>query len=247
MLLQEKTWAEVESYLKTSTGIIMPIGSTEQHGPNGLLGTDALCAEVIGRGVGTATGALVAPTIHVGMAQHHMGFTGTMTLKPSTLINVIGDYVESLAKHGFTRFFFVNGHGGNMATIKTAFDELYTRLSLSKAGNEAGVRCRLRNWWESAPMAALSAEMYGDKEGTHATPSEVSVTQYAFPDAIKACPPLSPAPKPQAFHDAADFRRRFPDGRIGSDPSLSTPADGKRIFDAAVKDIAGDYKAFAAE
>jgi len=82
MLLQERTWAEVETYLKTSTGIIMPIGSTEQHGPNGLLGTDALCAEVLGRGVGQATGALVAPTIHVGMAQHHMGFTGTMTLKP---------------------------------------------------------------------------------------------------------------------------------------------------------------------
>ena len=96
-------------------------------------------------------------------------------------------------------------------------------------------------------MAALSNELWGDKEGTHATPSEVSVTQYAFPDAIKSSGALPPAPRPQAFHDAADFRRRFPDGRIGSDPSLSSPAAGKRIFDAAVKDIAGDYQAFVAE
>ena len=81
MQLQLATWAEVESYLKGSTGIVMPIGSTEQHGPNGLIGTDAICAEAIAEEIGNKTGALVAPTIAVGMAQHHMAFPGTMTLK----------------------------------------------------------------------------------------------------------------------------------------------------------------------
>ena len=52
MLLQHQTWQEVETYLGRSNGIIMPIGSTEQHGPNGLIGTDAICAEVIARAVG---------------------------------------------------------------------------------------------------------------------------------------------------------------------------------------------------
>jgi creatinine amidohydrolase len=47
MLLHLATWPEVESYLKTSSGIIIPIGSTEQHGPTGLIGTDAICAEAI--------------------------------------------------------------------------------------------------------------------------------------------------------------------------------------------------------
>ena len=61
MQLQLATWPEVEAYLETSTGIIVPIGSTEQHGPTGLIGTDALTAEVIGRRVGEETGALVAP------------------------------------------------------------------------------------------------------------------------------------------------------------------------------------------
>jgi len=66
MQLQLQTWQEIEAYLQTSRGIILPIGSTEQHGPNGLIGTDAICAEVIARGVGEAAGALVAPTISVG-------------------------------------------------------------------------------------------------------------------------------------------------------------------------------------
>jgi creatinine amidohydrolase/Fe(II)-dependent formamide hydrolase-like protein len=61
--LQLKTWTFVEDYLKTKTGIIIPIGSTEQHGPTGLIGTDALTAEMIGRGAGEKAGALGAPTI----------------------------------------------------------------------------------------------------------------------------------------------------------------------------------------
>ena len=63
MQLALSTWHEVEEYLRGSRGIIIPIGSTEQHGPTGLIGTDALTAEMIGRGVGEKVGALVAPTI----------------------------------------------------------------------------------------------------------------------------------------------------------------------------------------
>jgi len=247
MLLQLATWPEVEAYLATSRSVIVPIGSTEQHGPNGMIGTDALTADAIAKGVAEATGALVAPVIAVGMAQHHMAFAGSMTLRPSTLIAVVRDCVVSLARHGFERFFFINGHGGNIATVTAAFSEIYAEASLGAAGNRAGLKCVLRNWWENAAVRGLSKELYGNAEGGHATPSEVSVTWFLHPDAAKPMtldPPI--APHGGAFGDAHDYRRRFPDGRIGSNPGLSSVDAGKRIFDAAVEALTADYRSFAA-
>ncbi|PWC54186.1 creatininase family protein [Azospirillum sp. TSO22-1] len=247
MQLHLCTWAEVEAYLKTSKGIVMPIGSTEQHGPNGLVGTDAICAEVVAKAVGEATGALVGPTIAVGMAVHHMEFPGSMTLRPSTLIAVIQDYVLSLAEHGFERFFFVNGHGGNIASIRAAFYEVYAANRAQKGSNAPELRCALVNWWENEAVGRLSRELYAGAEGSHATPSEVALTQHAYPEAIKTAS-MSPQVAPSGgFHDARDFRRRYPDGRIGSDPSLARPEHGKRLLDAAAAAIADQYQKFVVE
>jgi creatinine amidohydrolase len=87
----------------------------------------------------------------------------------------------------------------------------------------------------------LAKELYGNAEGSHATPSEVAVTQFAYPDAIKSAP-LDPPVAPRGdFADAADYRRKFPDGRIGSNPGLATREAGRRLYDAAVAAIAKDY------
>lgn len=247
MQLQLQTWQEVEAYLQSSRGIIVPIGSTEQHGPIGLIGTDAICAEVVAKGVGDATGALVAPTIAVGMAQHHLGFAGSMTLRPSTLIAVLRDMVDSLARHGFERFYFLNGHGGNIATLAAAFSEIYASRSLGTSANTAPIKCRLKNWWQNHEVLQLAKELYGEAEGSHATPSEVALTQFAYPDAIKSVP-LDPPVAPRGeFADADDYRRKFPDGRIGSNPSLATPEAGRRLYDAAVAAIAKDYQSWIAD
>jgi creatinine amidohydrolase len=205
MQLQLQTWVEVEAYLRTSRGVILSIGSTEQHGPIGLIGTDAICAEVIARGVGEAAGALVAPTVAVGMAQHHLGFAGSVTLRPTTLIAVLRDIVESLAVHGFERFYFIDGHGGNIATVTAAFLEIYTARSLAAGANVRPVKCRLRNWWQNQAVQQLAKELYGGAEGSHATPSEVAVTQFAYPDAIKSVPLDPPAAPWGDFTDAADY------------------------------------------
>lgn len=242
MLLHLRRWSEVDDCLKTSRGIVMPIGSTEQHGPNGLIGTDAICAETIAKGVGEAAGALVAPTIAVGMAQHHLAFAGSMTLRPTTLIAVIKDYVASLAKHGFQRFYFVNGHGGNIATVTTAFSEIYADSALAPAGNDGSIKCRLKNWWQAPGVGALSRELYGEAEGSHATPSEVSLTWFVHPEAERHLA-MTPEIAPRGdFADADDYRRNFPDGRIGSNPNLASPAAGKRFHEVAVRELAADYK-----
>ena len=91
MILQQSTWSEVEGYLARSKGVIIPIGSTEQHGPNGPIGTDAICPEIVAMGVEAADDVLVAPTLAYGMAQHHLAFPGTVSLKPATLLLMLKD------------------------------------------------------------------------------------------------------------------------------------------------------------
>ncbi len=248
MLLQHLTWQEVETYLGRSNAVIMPLGSTEQHGPNGLIGTDAICAEVIARGVGETADALVGPTIGVGIAVHHMGFAGTMTVRPSTLIATMHDYVLSLARHGFRKFFFINGHGGNIATAQAAFSEIYAAFegAIGIRTNDE-LRCRLANWWDGKAMSDLTKEVFGDDEGSHATASEVSVTQYALPQTTKQTvldPPRAPTGR---FHGPADYRRRFPDGRIGSNPGFATPEKGQRFYDTAILELAKTYGNFVGE
>ncbi len=246
MELRFSTWQEVDAYLQSSKAIILPIGSTEQHGPNGLIGTDALCPESLAIALGEKTGALIAPTIAVGMAQHHLGFAGSITLLPSTLIAVIRDTVNSLTQHGFERFYFLNGHGGNVATASAAFSEIYSQSSMSTgASDRPEVRCKLVNWWEADGVMALSKELFGEADGSHATCGEVSLTQYAYPHSIKSAemdPPIAPT---GAFYDAADFRRKFPDGRIGSNPSLASPEAGEKLFNKALAGLEKSYLAFA--
>ena len=248
MELRFSTWQEVDRYLQDSRAIVLPIGSTEQHGPNGLIGTDALCPEALALELGKQTGALIAPTISVGMAQHHLAFAGSITLKPSTLILVIRDTLNSLMQHGFERFYFLNGHGGNIATVTAAFSEVYAQSSLGLQPEKYGnVRCRLRNWWEADGVMALSRELFGEADGSHATCGEVSLTQYAYPDSIKTAemdPPIAPN---GPIYDAADYRRRFPDGRIGSNPALANPEAGKALFDKALEGIKADYAKFATD
>jgi creatinine amidohydrolase len=227
MLLHQSTWPEIDAYLQRCKGIVIPIGSTEQHGPNGLLGTDAICPEVIATEAGAEAGYLVGPTFNVGMAQHHLGFSGSMTLRPSTMIAVINDWIESLARHGFERIYFFNGHGGNITTINAAFCEYYANWSL---GAEAcPIKLMQRNWWEMPGVINTCKRHFPNGEGSHATPSEVAVTQYAYPDAIKTVE-MSPRLAPDGnFTDAADYRETFPDGRIGSDPAQATPEAGADI------------------
>ena len=114
------------------------------------------------------------------------------------------------------------------------------------SGNAPAIKCRLKNWWQNREVGAIAKELYGEAEGSHATPSEVAITQFAYPDAIKSVP-LDPPIAPRGdFADAADYRRKFPDGRIGSNSALATPEAGRRLYEAAVAAISKDYLDFIA-
>ena len=136
------------------------------------------------------------------------------------------DHVVSLARHGFDRFFFVNGHGGNIATIGAAFAEIHSEVSMLARSAPRPLRCLSVNWWDGARVAELR-------------PGSSAPTRVATPPAAKSrsrsTPFLKPSRAPQfegrapafsGIHDADDYRRRYPDGRIGSLPSLAGPEHG---------------------
>jgi creatinine amidohydrolase/Fe(II)-dependent formamide hydrolase-like protein len=246
MILALSTWPEIEAWLSRCKTVVIPIGSNEQHGPTGLLGTDWLCPEIIAHEAHRRGGdILVAPTFNIGMAQHHLGFPGTISLRPSTFQAAICDWVESLKRHGFERIYFLNGHGGNIASIEAAFSEAYAKYSF--AAKSCPFMLKLRSWWQLPGIGSLCDEMFPTGHGSHATPSEIAITQSAYPDSIKKaiCAPQIAATGP--IRDALDYRARFPDGRIGSDPLQASPEKGAKLIASAAAALLQEFAEFSKE
>ncbi|MGZ3273769.1 MAG: creatininase family protein [Caulobacteraceae bacterium] len=247
MLLELSTWQEIEDYLKRSRTVVIPIGSNEQHGPTGLLGTDFLCPQIIARQASELAGErlLVGPTFAIGMAQHHLGFPGSISLRPSTFIAALQDWTRSLVGHGFERIYFLNGPGGNVATIEAAFSEIYAAASFDR--RRAGFMLKLRNWWDLKGVMPMANRLFPTGHGSHATPSEIAVTQWAYPDAIKAANYAPQVALTGPIREAADFRARYPDGRMGSDPGQATPEKGGELVAQSVKELIAEVEDFGRE
>lgn len=113
LILQEMSWMDVQDYLKTNDMVIIPLGSTEQHGPHLPLGTDSYIGLRVTEMISARTGVVVAPVLWSGYSVYHSGFPGTLNLKPETMEQVLFETAEMLIKYGFRRFMFANFHGGN--------------------------------------------------------------------------------------------------------------------------------------
>jgi len=122
MDLSEATWTDAAD--ADTRLALVPVGSTEQHGPHAPLGTDAYTAEAV-----TVAGAdrheretgerpVVAPAIPVGVAEEHRAFAGTLWVSPDTFRAYVRETAASLASHGFDRIVLVNGHGGNVDALR---------------------------------------------------------------------------------------------------------------------------------
>ncbi|OGK67776.1 creatinine amidohydrolase [Candidatus Roizmanbacteria bacterium RIFOXYB2_FULL_38_10] len=124
--LQELSWKDVETYLKKESIVIIPVGSTEEHGLAGPLGLDSYAAIALAEDVAKKTGVLVAPPLWYGDSSHHLGFAGTISLKTSTLVSVIEDMSESLARNGVKKILIINGHkSANLPAILSAVKNLH--------------------------------------------------------------------------------------------------------------------------
>jgi len=119
--LHELTWEEVATYLRTRDTILVPFGTTEQHGPAGPLGLDGYVAIALAEDAARKAGVLAAPPLWYGDSSHHLGFPGTISLRTETLMQVVYDVVRSLARHGFRRILLINGHKWtNLAALTSA-------------------------------------------------------------------------------------------------------------------------------
>lgn len=241
MRLELCTWLEVENYLKRSSAIMIPVGSHEQHGPIGLIGTDALCANEIALGAAAIANSLVAPPLHYTPAPFNLAFPGTISVSEETFEGLVSDIVTSLSSQGFNHLYFVNGHGANLAPLK--------RLS-DRFAAEGGCALRIRSWWDFDPVNELRTSYYGDWEGMHATPSEVAITQATHRIVESELADQPPRKLSSAFIQAhagdkhgpaEEHRRDFPDGRVGSHSALARPEHGKALIQAAAGSIAEDY------
>ncbi len=222
---------------------MLPVGSTEQHGPMGLIGTDALCAEAIAGSAAEKADAYVAPTICYTPAPFNAVFPGTISVSAATFSALFSEILAGLHVQGFDRVFVLNSHGANLAPMRAVAEEC-------PSGS-----VRIRSWWDYSPVNALRRKYYGDWEGMHATPSEVAITQ-----ALHRTVPPGDAIDPPRLLTADEIKERagdrhgsperhraeFPDGRVGSHSALARPEHGYSLLEAAAESVAGDYAKFAA-
>lgn len=119
--LAELSYVDIRAYLAVKDVVLIPIASTEQHGPHLPLWCDTITAIEVSRRVSEHLGVLHTPPIWTGYSPQHMHHPGegrgTITVRATTLLALVEDVARSLIHHGFNRLVFVNGHGSNVKVI----------------------------------------------------------------------------------------------------------------------------------
>ena len=164
MRLAKCTYGKVEEYLKKSDMIVIPVGSTENHGKHMPLGTDFLIPDKIIE----LFDVLVAPTIPYGATDTLMGFPGTISIGVDGLIMLLSKVTESLRRYGFRKFVILNGHGGNNKSIETVGMKLY----------KEGCLLADLNWW------SMVGELNPDWKGGHGGGEETAAVMGVDPSLV---------------------------------------------------------------
>lgn len=122
------TYVDIREYLKEKDTILVPMASLEQHGPHLPLYTDTITAVEVSKRVAEMIAVLHSPPVWMGYSPQHMyapgSGRGTITVRSSTLLNLIHDVARSLIHHGFNRIIFINGHGSNVKVIDPVLRKL---------------------------------------------------------------------------------------------------------------------------
>lgn len=253
VFLGQMTNPEVEAFLREHRTVLVPTGSTEQHGPHGPLLTDVLVPQEVARRIAGEVGALVAPPINYALSYPHVGFTGVVHVRIPTFMALVEDLCASLAAVGFRRIVFLNGHYDNTYAIAYACANARERMP-------AGAVAFPINYWDGM-SADEAGEFFGPTTGLHANRGETSAVLAINPDLVDMdaanaeMPPFpdvtSPAPVHTAFFFSApgSVHRASRSGTWG-DARESTPEFGERYLEvvsrATVRMLADIERTFEA-
>jgi creatinine amidohydrolase len=173
--LPHMTSPEVAALQTRSDMVIIPVASLEQHGDHLPIGTDFINGVERAKLIAQERDILVAPVLMVGQSPYHMGFSGTITLKAETIIQVHLEAVESLLQHGFKRFIIMNAHGGNRAISTLIVDQInQTTAGVAVSFGEA-----------VGPFMEPSSVTPSTVLDRHGGTSETSNSLYLMPDLVQ--------------------------------------------------------------
>jgi creatinine amidohydrolase len=244
LYLYEWTWAEVKDYLKKDSVMILPFGSTEQHGLHLPLGNDALVAIRLAEDAARATKTIVAPPCWYGWSPHHMAYPGTISIVPETLTRLLYEVLRSLIFHGFKRLIVINGHRkANLPPME---------IACSRIRNETGAYVTIADPFFLAETASREIRESPPGGIGHAEELETSHMMYIFPELVDIKKAVKNLPKKKKFHfmdpyveaDRAftpstleSFRQATKPSGVTGDPTLSTREKGRRLHKALVDNL----------
>ena len=220
MRLEDLNWMDVESYLQRDDRLILVTGATEQHGYLSLL-TDIKIPLALADAASQKTDVLVAPPLNFGCSPYFLAYPGTLSVRASTIMDVVEDLVRSAHQTGFRRMLVINGHGGNSPA----------RARLREVANSLpDVQLRWYDWWMSHSIEAVAQKH--DLKPTHANWLE------AFPFTIVSELPAEPKIPPKApdIMNAATARKLYGDGSFGG-PYQTSETVMQEVFAAALADV----------
>ncbi|MBN9502584.1 MAG: creatininase family protein [Armatimonadetes bacterium] len=239
MKLAEMTWPEVE-LLSRDIVVVIPTGSLEQHGPHLPLFTDSILATAVSEAVEARLGEkmLLTPTLWLGASGHHLKFAGTLSAKMQAYLGAVESVVESLIPHGFSKFFIVNGHGGNSEPNGVAM-----RMLKEKYPNRQFGHSGYYTFAEEASRDVLTGPFKGIR---HACEAEVSLMMHVRPELVRQSKLRDDglAPEPSVVGMVHHFDEVTEEGSLGY-ATLATPEKGAAIFEAAVKGLVQNISAIA--
>ena len=188
--LQNMTWEDFQSRMTDSSGIvIVPVGSTEQHGRHLPLGSDTFVAMAIAEEAAKKTGAVVAPPLWYGWSPHHTVLPGTITIRPEILVELVYDVMQSLAAYECKSVILLNGH----RIVNIA----WLQIAAERAQRVLGLRVKI---FDPAYMSRDIADELGFGQVGHAEEIESSHMWYCHPELYHVDKVLDYVPESSKFH-----------------------------------------------